>query len=171
MSIYYQDESSFEVNQKTWRVLCMKWQKPICTNWKEKRHDWISVSWARRLDWKFIYQTSKTKIWKDFISLLYKIRYEEDKERIVMIVDNARIHRTKKLVEYCIDRKIIIVYLPPYSPDLNPIELLRRMIKREFRKIQRSIDDIKKLIVKSVNNIRKKIWNLIFTNQFQIPII
>ena len=171
MSIYFQDESSFEISHKIWRVLSLSWNKPIRTNWKERRHQWLSMSWARRLDWKLIYQTSETKTWKDFLSLVYKVRYEEEKEWLVLIVDNARIHRTKKLEEYCKNRKIVIVYLPPYSPDLNPIELLRKMIKREFRKIQWTIDDIPELIKTSTNKVRKKIWNLVFADQFQIPYI
>jgi putative transposase len=74
---------------------------------------------------------------------VYQLRSKKEKERMILIVDNARIHRTKKLQEYCCKRKILIVYLPPYSPDLNPIELLRKIIKKEHRKIQRKYDDIR----------------------------
>jgi len=157
MSIYYQDESSFEISQKVGRVLCQKWKKPIRTKWKERRHDGLSVSWVRSLDGKLCYRTSKTKLWKDFIKLLYKVKHKQKKKWIVLIVDNARIHRTKKLQKYCEERNILLVYLPPYSPDLNPIELLRKILKREFRKIQRLYDDIRKLVHLSATKIRPMI--------------
>jgi transposase len=37
----------------------------------------------------------------------------------VVIVDNARMHTAKTLV---IPKNIILVFLPPYSPELNPVE-------------------------------------------------
>jgi transposase len=39
-------------------------------------------------------------------------------------MDNASIHRTRALQELCISRNIRMIYLPPYSPFLNPIENL-----------------------------------------------
>lgn len=143
MSIYFQDESSFEMSQKVGRVLCTAWNRPIRSNWKEKRHDGLSVSWVRRIDWKFYFKTSKSKKWEDFLSFVYQLRAKENNERMILIVDNARIHHTKKLKEYCNKRKIILVYLPPYSPNLNPIEILRKMLKREYRKIQWKYENIK----------------------------
>lgn len=43
--------------------------------------------------------------------------------KIVMIVDNVKFHHAKKLTKYLeTQEKIEIMYLPAYSPDLNPIE-------------------------------------------------
>lgn len=43
--------------------------------------------------------------------------------KIILILDNVRYHHAKRL-KYFLDsnEKLEIVYLPPYSPDLNPIE-------------------------------------------------
>ena len=37
-------------------------------------------------------------------------------------MDNASFHRTMKIEQMCTDSGIKLIYLPPYSPDLNPIE-------------------------------------------------
>ena len=37
--------------------------------------------------------------------------------------------------EFAEDHNITLVFLPPYSPDLNPIEQIWRAIKREISKI------------------------------------
>jgi len=38
----------------------------------------------------------------------------------VLVMDNARIHHGGEIIEPC--SGVRILYLPPYSPDLNPIE-------------------------------------------------
>ena len=42
--------------------------------------------------------------------------------RSVLILDNARIHYNVRLREIYEAAGVRVVYLPPYSPDLNPIE-------------------------------------------------
>jgi transposase len=40
-----------------------------------------------------------------------------------MVVDNVRFHHAKLLKKWLINNtKLELVYLPPYSPELNPIE-------------------------------------------------
>ncbi|MDR2127016.1 MAG: transposase [Prevotellaceae bacterium] len=46
-----------------------------------------------------------------------------DKSKIIMYVDNVRFHHAKRLKGLLdIHRNLEIRYLPPYSPDLNPVE-------------------------------------------------
>jgi transposase len=43
--------------------------------------------------------------------------------KIIMVVDNVRFHHAKLLKKWLINNtKLELVYLPPYSPELNPIE-------------------------------------------------
>lgn len=153
MSIWYQDESSFEITQKMWRVLCKWWEKPRLI-WREKRHDTLSITWAYSMTWEFIYRSSKGKKQKDFLRFLYQLRYKEKKKRIVLFVDNARIHHAKKVKRYCKDHDIKLIYLPPYSPELNPIEFLRKRIKKTYRMIQWNYDDIMRWVQEASRKIR-----------------
>ncbi|MCP4355137.1 MAG: IS630 family transposase [Proteobacteria bacterium] len=43
-------------------------------------------------------------------------------EKQVIIMDNARIHKSEKTKELIEDAGHVLLFLPPYSPDLNPIE-------------------------------------------------
>ena len=58
-------------------------------------------------------------------------------EKIILVMDNAPWHKkAKRLIEnereYAdIRKKLTIVSLPPYSPDLNPIEQVWRITRRE----------------------------------------
>jgi transposase len=42
--------------------------------------------------------------------------------RIHVILDNAAAHRSHKLTDFLKSSRIQLHYLPPYSPNLNPIE-------------------------------------------------
>ena len=52
-------------------------------------------------------------------------------KNIVMILDNFPSHKAKIARQYAEDFGINLVYLPPYSPDLNPTEFIWKSIKRE----------------------------------------
>ena len=48
---------------------------------------------------------------------------------IHVILDNARANKNKKLDEFLQTSRIKVHYLPPYSPNLNPIELLWKIMR------------------------------------------
>jgi DDE superfamily endonuclease len=54
------------------------------------------------------------------------------KKRTYVLLDNASIHRSQEFIRHIptwVKRGLIIKYLPPYSPELNLIEILWRFIK------------------------------------------
>ena len=57
--------------------------------------------------------------------------------RSVLILDNASIYKSTKLRSICEERGILLKFLPPYSPDFNPIENtfkdLKAWIKKNYR--------------------------------------
>ena len=58
----------------------------------------------------------------------------------VVIMDNAQFHRKGVLREIASRRKAMVLFLPPYSPDYNPIEKLWANMKRWLRKNMRYYD-------------------------------
>jgi transposase len=55
-----------------------------------------------------------------------------------IILDNASFHKSKNVVEIVKSAKCEIIYLPPYSPDLNPIEHYWSFLKRKIREKYKS---------------------------------
>lgn len=53
----------------------------------------------------------------------------------VIILDNASFHKSLELEEMAKDVGCYLVFLPPYSPDLNPIEKVWANFKRNLRSI------------------------------------
>jgi hypothetical protein len=89
---------------------------------------------------KRIFQGSyTTEIFNDFVfnEVLPKMNAWSDHEavpRSVLVIDNARIHRSEALQRRYNELGILLIYLPPYSPDLNPIEQSFNQIKIWMRK-------------------------------------
>lgn len=52
---------------------------------------------------------------------------------MVVIIDNARFHKSKKIVELIEAANCRLIFLPPYSPDFNPIEHYWSAIKSSIR--------------------------------------
>ena len=46
-------------------------------------------------------------------------------------MDNMRSHHTKMVTKLLDDENISYKFLPPYSPDLNPIEKMKAFLRKE----------------------------------------
>jgi transposase len=57
----------------------------------------------------------------------------ETRKGDVIIMDNASFHNKKRLRNYARIYKVDIIFLPPYSPDYNPIEHVWANLKRYLR--------------------------------------
>ena len=65
----------------------------------------------------------------------------------VVILDNLAAHKSQKAEGILRLRGAWFLFLPPYSPDLNPIEMAFSKLKAHLRKIAaRTIDDLWKAI-------------------------
>ncbi|KAF4546962.1 Hypothetical protein D9617_85g015900 [Elsinoe fawcettii] len=52
----------------------------------------------------------------------------------VLVMDNASFHRSERITEVCEAAGVRLVYLPPYSPDFNPIEEYFGQLKDTIRR-------------------------------------
>ena len=53
----------------------------------------------------------------------------------MIILDNFRSHHAKLTTETAKELNIDLIFIPPYSPHLNPIEYIWKTIKRELSPI------------------------------------
>jgi len=73
----------------------------------------------------------KTEQFQHFLEGLLA-RYPPSKS-LIIVLDNARVHHAKQLslfLEHNEDR-LELLYLPPYSPDLNPMEWCWKFMRKE----------------------------------------
>ena len=71
-----------------------------------------------------------------FLSYLSNFLCPVLKEGHVVITDNAGAHKVKGVKELIESRGAELLYLPPYSPELSPIEMCRSEIKNFLKKAE-----------------------------------
>ena len=64
------------------------------------------------------------------------------KEGAVIVMDNATFHKRNDMLQAIQNCGCITEFLPPYSPDLNPIEKKWAQAKSIRRKLRCSIDEL-----------------------------
>lgn len=69
----------------------------------------------------------------------------------VLILDNARIHHGAGLKETVEAARCRLLYLPPYSPDFSPIELVWSWVKAEVRKQAPRTDEQRQLHIQQAS--------------------
>jgi transposase len=84
--------------------------------------------------------TTDSNFFEDYIEELLQHCNPYPMPRSVLVMDNASIHRSPKIKEMCSAAGVKLIYLPPYSPDLNPIEEffaeLKAFIKRQWHEYE-----------------------------------
>jgi len=76
----------------------------------------------------------------------------------VVIMDNASIHKVAKVEEIINDAGCSLLYLPPYSPDFNPIENYWAVMKSQIRKVREKFENIEDTIDSVLMN-KKRYFN------------
>jgi len=77
-------------------------------------------------------------VFENFIrALLQYIRSTERymRKRVVLLMDNATIHRHQSVLATCLEMKAVVLFNPPYSPHLNPVEVFFKRLKAHIRRV------------------------------------
>lgn len=85
-----------------------------------------------------------------FVTWVEHFLCKELKPNQVVIMDNASFHKSSKVKELIEIVGAKLIYLPPYSPDLNPIEHVWANLKRLIRKHPDRENNLSSAIAKSL---------------------
>lgn len=110
----------------------------------------------------------------NFQIYLDSLSNQNPEEFKIMVLDNGAFHKAKKLI---IPENIALVFLPPYSPELNPAEKMWAKYKRQFSNLL--FDSLEKLetfmcqlvvstTTTEINSICR--YSYIFSDQFWVTI-
>ena len=87
------------------------------------------------------YSSCNTEVFEDWVE---QFLIKELKPGQVVIMDNASFHKSQKTKDLIESVGCKIIFLPPYSPDLNPIEKfwanMKKWIENQISKFQNLFD-------------------------------
>lgn len=105
-----------------------------------------------------------------FELFLKEFSLQNPNELKVIVLDNGAFHKAKRLK---VPQNILLVFLPPFSPELNPAEKIWAKFKRAFtNKLYKTLNDVSTFIkdqVQKLNPIETKktcAFEYIFLNHF-----
>lgn len=110
------------------------------------------------------------------ISFLKDLEESSSAESIHIISDNGRSNKNKKVNEFLVQSKIKIHYLPPYSPNLNPIERLWKVMREKktynkcYEKFKDFSDAIRMFFFEEIPKMNKQLCKRINDNFQKITI-
>lgn len=140
------DESSPQTTANTQRLL--SFLKPIIykntTKYKANAFEFYALNGTSVIDFK---EHSKKE---DVCDFLRTIRLRNPAKEIVLILDNFRSHWARDSLICAQECNIELVFLPSYSPDLNPIEFIWKSIKRIIsHSFIKDLDQMRKIIAEN----------------------
>ena len=86
---------------------------------------------------------------ENVIDVLEAIREENPDQDILLVLDNFPSHTAKKTQARADELGITLVFLPPYSPHLNPIELVWKSLKRHVSTVFAESEEHFKSLIKT----------------------
>jgi transposase len=138
IGIMFQDEARFGRISDTRRCWCPKPFRPICRSMvsQEYTYAYAAVNVASGEVGSLILPHINGACMQIFVDEVAS-RYPQD--RIVMILDGAGWHQAKDLK---VPATLRLLSLPPYSPELNPVEHLWEEIREKYfhNKVFESLD-------------------------------
>jgi transposase len=106
-----------------------------------------------------------------FLHFLEHHLYPTLKEGDYIVMDNASVHHSIEVRVFLEDHGINFLYLPPYMPELNPIELVWNKMKTLIKKIRaRTIDNLYDAYENALNQITDDNVKKFFEHAFEFSI-
>ena len=128
MNLYFGDESRFGLFTRNGKALTAKSVKPICPFQQVFESTWLFGAFSpldgSRYLMEFPYCNSANfQIFMDEFS-----EYRSDEFKLLTL-DNGAFHKAKQLR---VPENTALLFLPKYSPELNPAEKIWAKFKRDF---------------------------------------
>ena len=142
LRVYFMDEARFGQQGTTTRMWARTGSRPTAV--RQTRYEWVYMyaavepatghSVALQAPWV------DTSMMSTFLSMVSEELGAKD--HAVLIMDQAGWHKAKALK---LPKNITILYLPPYSPELNPVENLWGYLRSHYLS-NRVFDDYQHLL-------------------------
>ena len=141
--MYFEDESRFGLFTRNGKSLTAKGIKPICPFHQVFQTLYLFGAFSPINGDKFVLELPNCDS-SNFQIFLNEFSKQNPNEFKVIVLDNGAFHKSKSLL---IPENIGLIFLPPYSPELNPAENIWAFFKRKYtNKLHKSLDEVSNFI-------------------------
>lgn len=161
-TIFFGDESSVRSDYHSGTTWAPKGQTPVVENNGHRFSVNMVSAISPKGEMRFMAIDGRMNSDK-FIVFLKRLMHGHDKP-IFLIVDNHPIHKSHKIKSFVesTNGRLYLFYLPPYSPDLNPDEMVWRHLKchhigKKFISSQKELFRLVKNVLLSLQRTPRKI--------------
>lgn len=138
--------------RKCWMKRGRQKRVPAAAGTPPVHHIFGGLNWR---DGTISWQLAKRRNSAGFIHWLeHLMRHCYPTEQVILIMDNAGFHNSAatRAAISLYESRLLVIYLPPYAPNLNPIERYWRHLKEQVcaHKLYPSMDDLRDAIVKEL---------------------
>jgi len=133
--IAYLDESGFDDNEITSYAYSKKGFRAFAEKFAnvKKRVSTIGAYFNKIFQCLFMFEGSCNR--EIFETYLQQVLLKKLPRGSIIVLDNASYHKGGQIKDIIESAGCFVLYLPPYSPDLNPIEHFWASFKHSLRKI------------------------------------
>ena len=91
--------------------------------------------------------------------------YDGEADNSILVMDNCSIHHVEEIVELLQRAGILVIFLPLYSRDFNPIELTFSYLKylQEHEHVIQAANSVKDVILSAFENITRVLYKVDLT--------
>ncbi len=157
------DESRFGLLSNMRRCLTAKGVKPVVPYQHKFQNFYLFGAYSPVNGDSFTleYPYCNATCFQSYLDLLAVHNKDEFK---ILLLDNGAFHHSNQLI---IPKNIALLFIPPYSPELNPAECMWRYIKGKIANtIFENLSDLSESLSEIIKNLNNKIvqsitgWNL-----------
>lgn len=168
--LYFEDEASISLTPVIGKTWSRKGRTPLVSS--TGRRGSLSAISAISKSGHLIFNLKRGRVKsEDIIEFLRQMLKQHRRRHLVVVMDRAPIHRSKKVREFITSQKRLhVFYLPPRSPEFNPdekiwnhlknhelkghqetdLEGLEKLSKRKLRCISRNKSKVRGIFLRSV---------------------
>lgn len=153
VNLFFQDESRFGLFTRNGKALTAKGVKPICPFHQVFQTVYLFGAFSPITGDSFLLEmphcnADTFQVFLDELSKKFADVYN------ILTLDNGAFHKAKALI---IPENIGLLFLPAYSPELNPAENMWGILKRKFtNKLHHTLEEVSEFITKNTANLTKE---------------
>jgi transposase len=139
INLYFEDESRFGLHTKYGRGLTSIGVQPVCNFQQIFKSTYLFGAFSPITGASFLLELPFCNN-DTFQIYLNEFSQQNPSEFKIIVLDNGAFHKASTLQ---IPKNVCLLFLPPYSPELNPAEKIWKHMKRKFtNKHFKSLEEI-----------------------------